>query len=366
MSTPCILPFIHLETTTVGEARPCCMWEGPAVGNFNTQSLDEIWHGDSMQQLRNSFRAGVQPKGCENCWRAEAAGYTSKRINDNRRFAHHEPLTTLDAPVYLDLKLGSICNIKCRICSTEYSQKWAQDETQIYGAPRFPTKLNWLDDDSEFWDNLKDIAPTIEFIDFTGGEPFLVKPHWQLLKYLVDNNYSKNISVHYNTNGTVLPTTAQRNLWREFKWVETMFSFDGIDSKFEYQRHPAKWATAQQTFETIYNENVTHTTLCYTVNKFNVLYMQEFADWACKYNIKPYWNLLHGPEHYSIKNIPEHCKDEIGTHIIDDSIRNYMLGSTANTRSYKRFVELTQQLDSIRNETFASTFPELYTILANL
>jgi organic radical activating enzyme len=338
------------------------MWKGDSVGDLNTQSLQEIWQDEPLESLREQFRQGLLPAGCERCWSAEAAGYDSKRIVDNRRFAHHTPLHTLDAPVYLDLKLGSICNIKCRICSTEYSQKWAQDETLIYGKPRFPTQINWVEG-TEFWRNLREIAHTIEYIDFTGGEPFLVKPHWELLKFLVDNGYSNNISIHYNTNGTVLPKPQQRQLWKHFKWVETMFSFDGTHSQFEYQRHPAKWDTVLHTFETIRNEAHTHTTLCYTVNVFNVMYMREFNTWAQQYNITPYWNIAHGPDHYSIRNLPAHAKQQIANTVPDASIRNYMMQEPNNPNSHTTFVQLTQQLDTIRNESFKDTFPELYTIL---
>lgn len=356
MDKPCLLPFIHIETTPSGGARPCCMWTGADVGNFHTQSLEAIWHGEPLETLRAQFRKGEQPAGCANCWKSERAGYTSKRINDNERFAHHTHGVTLDSPVYLDLKLGSICNIKCRICSTEYSQKWRDDETLIYGKPRYPTHINWLEEGSQFWQDLEHIAPTIEFIDFTGGEPFLVRGHWRLLEYLVKHGHSPNISIHYNTNGTILPTTDQRKLWSSFKWVETMFSFDGLGSRFEYQRHPAQWSVAERNFTTILEEGVTHTTLCYTVNVFNVMYMQEFLDWAPR---QPYWNLLHGPDHYSIKNLPQHIKQHIADSIPDDAIREYMLNTEQDPGAWQRFLRLTQQLDTIRNESFSTVFPEL-------
>lgn len=358
----CILPYIHIETTPTGGARPCCMWEGAPVGNFNTQTLEEIWQGKPMQELRKQFASGQQPDACYRCWKSEAAGYTSKRINDNERFAHHTHGVTLDAPVYLDLKLGSLCNIKCRICSTEYSQKWSQDETLIYGAPRFPTHINWLDEHSQFWQDLEHIAPTIEFIDFTGGEPFLVKGHWQLLEYLVEHGHAENISIHYNTNGTILPTVHQRSLWQHFGWVETMFSFDGVGARFEYQRHPAQWSTCERNFEVILEESHTHTTLCYTVNVFNVMYMQEFLAWA---PIKPYWNLLHGPEHYNCKNLPKPVKQAIADSIPDTSVREFMINTDQDTVAWQRFLDLTRQLDSIRNETFEDAFPELYTLIHN-
>lgn len=357
MSKPCLLPFIHLETDTVGNVRPCCMWRGEPMGNLNNQSIDEVWNGERYSALREQFRTSKQlPSGCEFCWRAEQGGMQSKRQNDNARFDHHQHGVTLDAPVYLDLKLGSICNIKCRTCSSQHSQKWAADEKIIYGEQRFPTVLNWLDDDSQFWKDLEKIAPTIEFIDFTGGEPFLVKGHWQLLEYLVEHGYAANIKIHYNTNGTVLPKPEQRDLWLHFEWVETMFSFDGIGSKFEYLRHPARWDKVLHTFNTILDEAVTHTTLCYTVSLMNVLDMREFAEWA---PVDVYWNMLHGPEYYSIRNLPENVKDIIADKIDRQDVIDYMYAGEHSKGLWEDFVKTTKQIDIIRNENFSTVFPEL-------
>ena len=63
----------------------------------------------------------------------------------------------------------------------------------------------WPRNSPAFWENLKELLPTIKYIEFTGGEPFLIEEHFKLLRYAVDQNYSKRIDIHYNTNGTVYP-----------------------------------------------------------------------------------------------------------------------------------------------------------------
>ena len=355
----CLLPWIHLEADSRGHARPCCMWKGAPVGDFNTQSIDDVWNGEAMQQLRSEFLAGDSPAACDNCWRAEAAGYNSKRQNDIARFKHHhnKPYEPLAKPVYLDLKLGNICNIKCRICSSDYSFKWREDEIKLYGTAKNTQDPAWVDPSASFWTNLEANLDSLEFIDLTGGEPFLVKPMWRLLEQCVAQGVAHKISLHYNTNGTILPTPAQRALWREFKWVETMFSIDGIEDKFEYQRAPAKWNTVLHTLDTLQQEAVTATTICYTVNVFNVLDMSEFDSWAQQRGIKPYWNLLHGPLHYSIVNLPENIKQYCCTHLKQyPDIVKYMCDTTASAQSWQQFLWHTQQLDTIRKQNFAQTF----------
>ena len=363
----CLLPWIHIEADPNGAARPCCMWQGADVGNFNTQTIDQVWEGEPMQQLRAEFLSGGQPAGCERCWRAESAGYNSKRLNDNARFAHHShrPGAALAKPVYLDLKLGNICNIKCRICSSDYSYKWREDEQALYGQARNTRDIIWVSEDADFWNSLSRNLSDLEFIDLTGGEPFLVKPMWRLLEQCVAQGVAHNISLHYNTNGTVLPTPEQRELWSHFKWVETMFSIDGVGAKFEYQRNPARWHTVLDNLKTIQQEGVTHTSICYTVNTFNVLDIPEFDAWSrTTLAIKPYWNLLHGPAHYSIINLPTSAKQTVAAKIENyTDIVKYMNSSTQDARSWQQFLWHTQQLDSVRKESFSDTFPELHRII---
>ena len=82
---------------------------------------------------------------------------------------------------------------------------------------------------------------TVEHMDFTGGEPFMIEQHFDLLRHAVESGYAKNISIHYNTNGTIRPPKEIFDLWKEFKHCEVMFSIDGIFKKFEYIRSGAVW-----------------------------------------------------------------------------------------------------------------------------
>ena len=58
----------------------------------------------------------------------------------------------------------------------------------------------------------------------------------------------KNISIHYNTNGTIRPPKEIFDLWKEFKSCEVMFSIDGIFKKFEYIRSGAVWDEVWENF----------------------------------------------------------------------------------------------------------------------
>jgi MoaA/NifB/PqqE/SkfB family radical SAM enzyme len=229
MSLPdsiCMLPWISIETSPIGTARPCCLAREEITDtngdkfDLNKNDLETIYHSDYMQNLRRQFREGHKPETCKLCWDEEAAGRTSKRINSRIRlkelyskvdWQNDNP----DQLWFLDLKLGNICNLKCRICGSWSSSKWAAEELDY-----LPKGLNrkehiaykWLkqgawpqNQESNFWNNLKQLLPNIKYLEFTGGEPFLIQEHFDLLKFAVEQGYSKNIDIHYNTNGTVDP-----------------------------------------------------------------------------------------------------------------------------------------------------------------
>ena len=59
MSSKCILPWISIETTPLGNVRPCCLYrdELPDI-DLKTHTLQEAFDSKAMRDLRRSFRRG--------------------------------------------------------------------------------------------------------------------------------------------------------------------------------------------------------------------------------------------------------------------------------------------------------------------
>ena len=96
-------------------------------------------------------------------------------------------LNKIDNPKikYLDLKLGNICNLKCRICGTHSSSKWIAEQQHYDKEDKHEEthiRHSWPETNKEFWQQLEELLPTLEYIDFTGGEPFMIKDQFELLK----------------------------------------------------------------------------------------------------------------------------------------------------------------------------------------
>jgi hypothetical protein len=81
-----MLPWISIETSPIGTARPCCLAVDEITDNtgrkydLNETDLQTIYNSTYMQNLRQQFRNGEKPSTCNRCWQEEDAGRASKRI----------------------------------------------------------------------------------------------------------------------------------------------------------------------------------------------------------------------------------------------------------------------------------------------
>lgn len=341
MKTPhdkfCILPWVSLETSPIGTVRPCCLAKDEIVDDDNnkfqlrTSSFDQIRNSSYMQELRREFVAGELPKTCERCWAVEDSGGTSKRQHTINRLQHvvQEETWGEEAKdlIFLDLKLGNICNLKCRICGPWSSSTYASEEVgtvmtldkkQTY-AYQMLREGRWPRESPQFWSELDAIADQLRYLEFTGGEPFMIAEHFDFLQTLVDRGVAGNIEIHYNTNGTIYPERGIE-IWPHFKTVEIAFSIDDIGARFEYQRSNAKW---DEVLSNLYNfrklrrqsKNI-QLQLCCTISIWNVAYFDEIAAWASLFPWDfVYWNYLHDSPVWCIANVVDVVKDQIAMYL---------------------------------------------------
>jgi hypothetical protein len=334
----CVLPWISLENSPIGTVRPCCLAEEEIVDDngdkfdLNSANFAEIQNSQYMQNLRQEFLDQKQPGACRKCWREERAGRTSKRMHTLDRLKHMLPDQTWTADakplMFLDLKLGNICNLKCRICGSWSSSQFAVEELANL-APDEDRKTNhhyqmlkqgaWPRENPIFWKEIDQVVDQIRYIEFTGGEPFMIQEHFDMLQGLVDRGIAGNIEIHYNTNGTQYPEDADA-IWQHFKLVEIAFSIDDVGERFEYQRTNAVWKEVCRNigwFRTL-KEHYSNIRLqvCSTVNVFNVLYLEELAKWIDQQAFDfVYWNMMHEAYYFSIGTLPANAKSVITTQL---------------------------------------------------
>ena len=327
----CVLPWVSLETSPVGTVRPCCLAEEEITDNagekFNlgTAQFSVIQNSQYMRNLRREFLDGKQPQTCRKCFREERAGRTSKRMHTLERLKHMLPTQdwTIDAKplMFLDLKLGNICNLKCRICGSWSSSTFATEELNFIN-PDENRKENhhykmlrqgaWPRENPVFWAEIEKVVDHIQYIEFTGGEPFMIQEHFDMLQGLVNRGIADNIEIHYNTNGTQWPEGAEE-IWKHFKTVEIAFSIDDVGPRFEYQRTNAVWTEVEANIAKFRELRHRHQNIqlqvCSTVNVFNITYLEELSHWIDQQCFDfVYWNMMHEAYYFSVSTLPESAK----------------------------------------------------------
>lgn len=329
----CVLPWISLETSPIGTVRPCCLAIDEIVDDnkekfkLSTVSLSEIQNSNYMSNMRQQFLNGEQPQTCRRCWQEERSGRTSKRMHTLDRLKHmiNDTEWTADAKplMFLDLKLGNICNLKCRICGSWSSSQFAAEELSFVSKEKQKSTFAyqmlqdgaWPRRSPEFWAELDKHLDDVRYIEFTGGEPFMIKEHFQLLQKLVDTGRARQIEIHYNTNGSIYPDDAEE-IWKHFKHVEIAVSIDDVGARFEYQRANAVWPDVCDNIACFRHLKQKHTNItlqvCCTVNIHNVYYIEEVANWIATQEFDfVYWNMLHDPYYLSIATLPTRAKEAI-------------------------------------------------------
>jgi len=390
----CMLPWISIEASPMGTARPCCLAQEEITDvhgekiQLRENTLQDAYQSEYMQDLRRQFRAGERPKTCRMCWEEEAAGRDSKRIHSRIRLKelYEQVDWTNDTPDqlwFIDLKLGNICNLKCRICGSWSSSKWAAEEMDY--LPRGDDKKKhiaytwlragtWPEESPDFWENLKALLPNIRYFEFTGGEPWLIQEHFDLLQYAVDQGYSKHIDIHYNTNATQTPLP-HVPMWAKFGRVDIAFSIDNVGKRFEYERYGANWAEANSHIDrthfakTEWAPNIT-TQLCFTINIQNVYYLDELLAWADTKGFgSVYFNMLQSPERMSIQHMTPQAQELVLNKLKTtfwttdryqqeiDSVIKFIENGTGSDGT--EFLYKMKQTDAYRKQNFADTHPEI-------
>ena len=221
MTSPilCRLPFQHLFINNGGYINPCCIAyphyidENKSIDslegrNVNRHGVLKAYHSAYLNNVRDQFRAGIWPVKCASCRNEEAWGIESPRLR------HLTDYPATNAPIIrtMELRLGNICNLKCRMCSPFSSQalfkEWNEGPNKMmHTHAKHYENLHWVNwsENKDIWQELGELAENLEQINFAGGEPLRNQIHVEFLRELIETGKSCNIKLSYNTNLTVIP-----------------------------------------------------------------------------------------------------------------------------------------------------------------
>jgi organic radical activating enzyme len=385
----CFSPWAHLEVSSQGEFKPCCVYKESITDdngipfNINSNDIDQVYNSNYLKKLRNNFLTGNKPQGCQNCWYKEQHNGKSNRIWTKHHLGIEAECLNIEQPslsnlISLDIKLGNLCNFKCRICSPANSSKIAEEQVKHFKSDINLKLLNqqgrWTNNE-KIWKMFESLGDQLVNIDFYGGEPFLIRQHEQFLDYLIQHGHAKRIRLHYNSNGSIYPAHLF-DRWKLFRQVDIAFSIDNIGNKFELERN-GDWQQVNQNLDNFLQSKLSNMVLSVfaTISVQNVYYLDQLISWYETKNFNSLvWNLLEYPNFLSILFMGQELTALVVNQLnqIDHSrLEKYNLQSIISLLEQQehssnlidQLADYMLKLDNIRNQKFIDTHTEVAKII---
>lgn len=370
-------------------------------------SVVEVWNSDFYKQLRSDLSNGIENPACSTCWKHEANGVYSKRqqsLEELKDF--YTEGVTEEVPTLLDIKVGSLCNLKCITCypgaSSQHQAEvdgWKRKGEEVPGLIKmFDARLDKLNIDLKEYNpkhvnfdavinNLDPSLRVAKELSLVGGEP-LVNPLAQaIIKHCVDMGYASRMMLTMITNLSQLNAKLLDQI-TQFKHPMIMVSYDHVDAKkFEFIRHPAEYSNFYINLKILMQNPKIEVKLSTTISIFNAFDLPEifnhFEHISQRYPKRFIVNTQYVmyPNYFSIKYLTQEQKDKVTKSVTNfvDRFKGYKLfqdnpdmlqlvqsiGNYMNT-DLEDFDSVVAERDRVldlydrtRGTHFASLFPQL-------
>ena len=328
--TFCVMPFCHVNIKQEGKVSAC--WRYPdKIGDYTAQTVQEIWNGKEIKELRRQLLNNERPVGCRSCWDMEDSGVRSTRLQtaiDYQNIMNIEkaiqtttddfsmPLTGLKS---IELRFDNICNLMCRHCSPDYSSKW---EVTVKKNTRLRNKMIQFGTfrKSDTHVNLNQtiideightISPNLVELMLAGGEPLYHERHYDFIKSMIP--YASKIKLSYNSNLTTLDYKGNSilDLWKQFKKVDLRVSIDGDPNCYHYVRAHSGLSTIEENIKLAQREpNIRISATC-TTSLLNITRIVSIIEYFLSLGTYFHASLVQYPRALNPKLLPFHLKEKI-------------------------------------------------------
>lgn len=396
---PCILPWINFSTTTFGRPRVCGYSDDTVVKKIPAKLKDSDvsteWNNEYFKEIRRDFLADKWPENCKRCKYVESLEGVSKRLDENgfwyNKYQDLIEKTNPDGsvpydPPHIDVRTGTVCNLKCIHCGTGASSKWKEDKSLLdkyENTENIQINNKWIEHDYEFWNNLRKSWHETKRYNFLGGESFANKRHNEFLKDLSNTEYASGINLAYTSNGTLINKDRLDQL-SKFHKVNLRLSIDALGLAGEYFRFPIKWETFTKQLKVIDDYIAQRQT-----NFDNELIFDVGVQWTCS-NVSMFYlidtyeiikndfpnikflfcNHVEWPIHMSAQNLPLEIKQQIKDRVDNYKFKerdltdypfyiNHMLEKDLWPIHGKTFMQYLDDLDAARNISWKKHFSEM-------
>ena len=414
-------------TQPSGTVNFCCVANGQIKKDDGSilmlnkgDNIEDVWNNNHYRKIRKQMIEGEQVEGCEPCYQLEDLGIPSYRenyIKDWMGFHRNAPeikkiidksikndYFVEEAPQYLDFRLGTLCNLRCRMCQSQNSSaiyKELKDEELYTQEERdfVVATTHWGDfsdytipwfDEPDFLATVEEWLPHVNRLYFTGGEPTIIQRVYWILEKCVEMGIAKDIDLVFNSNMTNIQPRFL-DLVVKFRDVLMCLSVDGYDTTNEYIRSGSTWSIVDKHIkEYALSDVVGNILFSPVVQIYNILNITDLLDYAeeiTEYSgrrIDISFLMNNYPKCLDIRNLPKNIRDEAktrlhnwlntSTYFADDErnkqtvlgIINALGDDQVNEDAEQQmeiFKQYTELLDNKRDQSIIKSLPDLYNLL---
>ena len=424
--TFCPYPWIHVMTQPTGTVSWCCV----ARDNFKNDDgsmfdlnkgdrIESVWNNDHMRKIRKQMLDGEVVKGCEHCYDLENMGFPSyrtnyirdwfeysdrgeeivKRIEQSKRNGHRVE----DPPMYLDFRLGNMCNLKCRMCQPQNSSQINKEYVKMEKADpeagqfirdnftwgHFAENITPWQDDPEFLRQVEEWLPGVNKLYFTGGEPTIIERVYWIMEKCVEMGIAKDIELVFNSNMTNIQKRFL-DLIEQFKNVLMCISVDAYGHENEYIRGASHWSKVEENLRKYCASDVIGTVLFSPVIQiYNVLTIGKLLNFCeeleAEYGRQVFVTFLicDYPTSLDFRNCPDQVR-EVAAGRLEEWLKKSKIlvnrpenkqSIEATIRALKEnrkdnweqelvtFKKYTEMFDKLRKESMQEALPELWNLM---
>lgn len=378
----CIQPFVNTTTRIQGQNNVCCN-----INNFDStidrQSPGEFFHSDRVKNMREKMLKGIKLDECSLCHYQEKMVNNSHRIEYNKYYniKNDQPdeyynkilkklrLSDLDNPLYAELHISNLCNLKCLTCNERDSSKF-HAENKLLGISDEPD-VEYSNFDINKYKALDSVINRgLLFLDIRGGETLMV-PEVKKILTEVDADMAKNITLKIQTNGTIEPDKNWIAIFKKFKRTKVNLSIDAFGEDNHYVRFPSDWKKILYTVDVLKTNDIKFIVNT-VVSNINLLLLDKLFAWIQENKYLNYFYILESPEHYRPTNLPQSLLDIAAKRLqnvskdfvnkdchqkLDDLIE--MCKTSCADTSWQNFCKEIQMRDKYRQNTITNIIPEI-------
>lgn len=378
----CVQPFVNTTTRIKGQNNVCCNITG-LESTIDRESPNEFFNSVRVREMRQKLLRGKKLRECSLCHYQENLSNNSHRIEYNKYYNikndqdndYYEKiikrlrLSNLENPLYAELHISNLCNLKCLTCN-EYDSSRFHAENKILGVSKNPN-VDYSKFDHTKYKALDSVMKEgLMFLDIRGGETLMV-PEVKKILIDADSTLAKGVTLKIQTNGTIVPDQQWIEIFKKFKKTKVNLSIDALGDDNNYVRFPSDWQKIISTIEVLENHDIKFI-INTVVSNINLLLLDKLFNWIQEKEYLNYFYILESPEHFRPTNLPQSLLD-IAIKRLQNVNKNFankdchqklddlvaMCQSSGSTTHWQRFCEEVEMRDKYRKNSITKVIPQM-------